>query len=323
MYAPSLKTRVLNRGSAPDAFLDELIAWAKKEEDSVFTVNDNYDIYSSIKPQLGPWRDLIHRKAAMCEVLRVLGGFESSWNWNEGRDTTNSTSGTPCTEEAGIFQCSGNAMNFGDLKQYTQAMIGSTDCNHFIVESKKNHLFSLGFCARLLRETVNHHGPVKRKEINDWLSPVAVAEFEHLLTGGAVVIPINTPWMDEARKHLGESEILGAKDNTWIESLFDYTSYGHAEHDEVPWCAAFVCAMLAQSGYKHSHSAAAASYKTYGEPCELKPGAIVVFKWASGSRHVTFYDGGDTYLGGNQSNKVKISQFDRKYIEAVRWPVKA
>jgi len=37
------------------------------------------------------------------------------------------------------------------------------------------------YVARLLRRTVNHHGPVKRQEIDPWLREDAVAEFRALL----------------------------------------------------------------------------------------------------------------------------------------------
>jgi hypothetical protein len=106
------KQQVFNRGVPPDSFLNELIDWAKQAPDEIFTPNDKHDIYSNVKPELGPWQGVLHRKAVMLEVLRVLGGFESSWNWNEGRDTTNPDSNTPCSEEAGIFQCSGDSMDF-------------------------------------------------------------------------------------------------------------------------------------------------------------------------------------------------------------------
>lgn len=179
--------KVHNRGRPPEKFLNDLIEWCKAEPDSVFAPNNTYDIYSSIKYQLGPWpaspaNYYLRRRAAMCEALRVLAGFESSWRYNAGRDTTNPSSNKPCTEEAGIFQCSGNAQGFG-LKEYTKLMIGTNDCKEFIKASKneKNILFIFGFTARLLRATVNHHGPVKRKEINKWLRVDSMLEFETAL----------------------------------------------------------------------------------------------------------------------------------------------
>lgn len=176
------KAEVFNRGRAPDTFLNELLNWAHQAPNDVFSRNDNQDIYTSVLPELGPYQNLQHRRAVMLEVLRVLGGFESSWNWREGRDTANPSSNTACTEEAGIFQCSGNSMGFdSSLRALLRATSGKTDCTTFIEVSKSNYRFAIEYCARLLRFTVNHHGPVKRREINPWLSKDAVAEFERFL----------------------------------------------------------------------------------------------------------------------------------------------
>ena len=176
------KSVVHNRGTPPDSFLNELIDWAIAAPDEIFTRNTNHDIYSNIVGDLGPWTGLLHRKAAMLEVLRVLGGFESSWDWTAGVDTTNPNSNTPCTEEAGIFQCSGNSMSFdSSLKQLLVQATGVSDCDTFRSETKSNHKFAIEYCARLIRFTVNHHGPIKRREINPWLSRDAVAEFEGFL----------------------------------------------------------------------------------------------------------------------------------------------
>lgn len=176
------KSAVHNRGIPPDSFLNELIDWAIVAPDEIFARNDKHDIYFNIVCDLGPWNSLRHRKAAMLEVLRVLGGFESSWNWTEGVDTTNPNSNTPCTEEAGIFQCSGDSMSFdSSLKQLLIQATAASDCDTFRVETKSNHKFAIEYCARLIRFTVNHHGPIKRKEINPWLRRDAVAEFESFL----------------------------------------------------------------------------------------------------------------------------------------------
>jgi len=177
------KSAVHDRKTPPDSFLNELIDWAIDAPDEIFQPNQADDVYSSVVADLGPWESLTHRKAAMLEVLRVLGGFESSWRWNEGVDVTNPDSNTPCTEEAGIFQCSGNSMSFdGSLKNLLMQAAGKTDCETFKTETKSNHEFAIDYCARLLRFTVNHHGPVKRKEINPWLRRDAVAEFEGFLS---------------------------------------------------------------------------------------------------------------------------------------------
>ena len=177
------KQKVANRGQPPESFLNELVDWALSAPDEIFARNNKRDIYSNVVGELGPWTSDLHRKAAMLEVLRVLGGFESSWDWNEGRDTTNPQSGKPCTEEAGIFQCSGDSMSFdASLRALLKKVANAEDCDTFRATTKSNHAFAIEYCARLLRFTVNHHGPVKRREINSWVRRDAVQEFESFLS---------------------------------------------------------------------------------------------------------------------------------------------
>ncbi|MBB1287034.1 M15 family metallopeptidase [Flavisolibacter sp. BT320] len=176
------KQHVFNRGVPPDDFLDQLVAWGKQAADDIFEKNSFSDIYSSVKNTLGPWRDLRHRRAAMLEVMRVLAGFESSWDWNEGRDITNPTSVTPETIEAGAWQVSADSMNFGqELKDLMLKAVGTIDANAFQKSMKENHNLAMEYVARLLRRTVKHHGPVLRHEIDPWLRRDAVDEFERLI----------------------------------------------------------------------------------------------------------------------------------------------
>lgn len=179
------RSRVHNRGRAPVAFLNELVDWGIAAPDEIFVRNDNHDVYTQVRDELGPWDDLVHRRAVMLEVLRVLGGFESSWDWNAGIHEENPSSHTPCTEEAGIFQCSGNSMNFdSSLKNLLLSVSGRRDCDTFRAVTKENHAFALEYAARLIRFTVNHHGPLKRREINPWLKRSAVDELRAFIVAG-------------------------------------------------------------------------------------------------------------------------------------------
>lgn len=128
----------------------------------------------------------------------------------------------------------------------------------------------------------------------------------------------------QARKYIGQAEIPGPRDNQFILDCFKHTTY-KGKHDEVPWCAAFVCRILDECGLKSSRSASADSYESWGQKSELVPGAIVVFQWADGSHHVSIVDSvidSKTVgcIGGNQSNCVKVSKFARKSIVAIRAP---
>lgn len=119
----------------------------------------------------------------MLEVLRVHAGFESSWNWNEAVDVSKTEPNSEKTEEAGPLQCSCNSLKYGaDLQALFAARSpGDTSCQAFMRVSKKDHRFAMEYDARPLRHTLQHHGPVKRREINAWLRRDAVAEFEALL----------------------------------------------------------------------------------------------------------------------------------------------
>jgi len=177
------KAHVLNRGVTPDSFLQELVLWAKDAPDEIFTPNPHYDIYSSVKPFLGPYTSLLNRKAVMCEVLRVLGGFESSWNWDEGVDTTNQSSLHNINgQETGIFQVSFDSVGFDpSLAECVNRYCGGVSAKLFIPSMKSNHVFAMEYCARLLRFNINWDGPIKRGYMQPWLKRDAVAEFEELI----------------------------------------------------------------------------------------------------------------------------------------------
>lgn len=179
------RTRVLNRGIPPTDFLQKLVDWGKVTPDSLFAPRPDdigeTDIYTSIKPQLGPWLSLQHRAAAMCEVLRVLAGFESSWRPNTGADTTNPAENSDESYSAGLWQISYDSRGFGtDLRGMLVAH-HVTDGAMFQRLMKDDFNFAATYTAMLLRHTIRHNGPAKRHEINPWLSRSAVAEFEQAL----------------------------------------------------------------------------------------------------------------------------------------------
>jgi hypothetical protein len=120
----------------------------------------------------------------MLEVMRVLAGFESSWAWAAGVDTSSGQVKHPDNTEAGAWQVSADSMHLApELKQLVLARIGTLDGLAFQDAMKHDHLLAMDYIARLLRVTVNANGPVKRHEINAWLSRTAAAEFQSLLQG--------------------------------------------------------------------------------------------------------------------------------------------
>lgn len=183
MTFQATKQHVANRGIAPDDFLVLLVAWGRGVPESLFAPNDASDIYSNVKNVLGPWDSNFHRKAVMLEVMRVLGGFESTWNWTEGRDINNAHSITPETIEAGLWQVSANSMYFGqELKDLVLFHSSTLDPNVFQLSMKRDKALAMTYIASLLRRTVHHNGPVLRHEIDPWLRRDSVAEFQRLLS---------------------------------------------------------------------------------------------------------------------------------------------
>lgn len=91
-----------------------------------------------------------------------------------------------------------------------------------------------------------------------------------------------------------------------------------------PWCAAFLNGVLKRSGHKTTGSNLAASFRNYGKAVRQPAvGDIVVL-----NGHVGIFAGhvnrnGKRYvavLGGNQSNRVKISYYPAKRVVAYRRP---
>lgn len=175
-------TKVLNRGIPPKPFIDTLIAWGQTAPDDIFAENDNpRDIYATIKAALGPWEGPLHRKAVMLEVMRVHAGFESSWNWNEGVDTSNHHSVAHIEgQETGAWQVSFDSTYLWQGMAAFARARGIETPQKFIPAIKQDHQLAMEYYTRLIRVNVQWAGPIKRHEIDLWLKRGAVLEFERL-----------------------------------------------------------------------------------------------------------------------------------------------
>lgn len=197
---------ISNRGTAPIAFLTELVEWAKQAPDFLFDRNANFDIYNKVSAELGPFKvaTLQYRKAAILEVLRVLALFESSCNWMLGVDTSRSGPTNNENKEAGAWQSSYNARSLDTSLRSFLVASGITGGIEFQRRLKEDHKFAMEFTVRLLRVDIAnyeriHNGPIRRGEerqktwphrpnlwsdkesIYPYLSREAVAEFEQAL----------------------------------------------------------------------------------------------------------------------------------------------
>ena len=132
-------------------------------------------------------------------------------------------------------------------------------------------------------------------------------------------------WMIEAERHIGLREIKGSKHNStivgWLKNLkawwFD---------DETAWCGTFIAHCLKSTG----HIVPKAWYRAlawldWGQRIDNPVvGCIVVFS-RKGGGHVGFVvgknrNGNLMVLGGNQSDAVAISAFDKNRVVGYRWP---
>ncbi|MET3134364.1 hypothetical protein AAKU55_004660 [Oxalobacteraceae bacterium GrIS 1.11] len=139
--------------NAPNSFLDQLIDTINGLPDAAFEANNLHDIYSVMLGALGPYTGILHRKAVMCEVLRVQAAFESDWHWERGVDPCNASSMAHKEgEETGAFQVSWDSMpNDPSLPACVDRYAHAHDVDTFIKAMKENHALAVEYCARLLR----------------------------------------------------------------------------------------------------------------------------------------------------------------------------
>src|SRR5690349_24139317 len=103
---------------------------------------------------------------------------------------------------------------------------------------------------------------------------------------------MTAPWLELAEAEKGTKEIAGAGDNPAILAYYVEAGHKEAEHDETPWCAAFVGAMLKRAGYPNTGSLSARSYLTYGTKLDTpREGCIVVMRRGNSAweGHVGFF----------------------------------
>jgi uncharacterized protein (TIGR02594 family) len=134
-------------------------------------------------------------------------------------------------------------------------------------------------------------------------------------------------WLELAWTDLGQSEMQGPKSNPVIAAYFRDAGHPEIESDDVAWCAAFVGAMMQRGGHKPTGSLMARSYLNWGQRIEEpRVGAVCVLPRTGdpNSGHVGFVvawtDTTVSLLGGNQSNRVSVQEFQRERVLAYRWP---
>mgnify|MGYP003498752797 FL=1 len=134
-------------------------------------------------------------------------------------------------------------------------------------------------------------------------------------------------WYELALAERGVKEAPGEANNPVVQAYYKDAGHPEVRHDKVPWCAAFVGAMLKRAGIKPSGSLAALSYLDWGKKLsEPKQGCVVIMRRGNSSwqGHVAFYekDAGVRIvcLGGNQSDRVSFASYPKSKVLGYRWP---
>jgi len=123
---------------------------------------------------------------------------------------------------------------------------------------------------------------------------------------------------------LDVAEVSGPANNSKIVGYHGTTDGGESP-DEVSWCSSFVNAMVTWAGVRGTNSKAARSWLAWGESCEPQYGAVCVL-WRVDPKgwkgHVGFLVGEDSehvyLLGGNQSNRVRVSRYPKSRVLGYR-----
>lgn len=134
-----------------------------------------------------------------------------------------------------------------------------------------------------------------------------------------------------AQRFVGVREVKGAVDNPLVCAMLRLDD-DWPEHDEVPWCSAFVNFVCWLLRLPRSKSLAARSWLGVGTPVPLSQAVVgfdvVVLQRGDNPKtgHVGFFAGFEgpldvprvLVLGGNQGDAVALSAFDQTRVLGVR-----
>ena len=136
-----------------------------------------------------------------------------------------------------------------------------------------------------------------------------------------------TAWLTIARAYLGLAEGPDEADNPRVVAFYARAGHPEVRHDAVPWCAAFVGAVLAEAGQKGTGTLWALDYARWGRRLPGPAVGAVATKKRNGGGHVFFvagFDATDVFaLGGNQGDRVCIARIPRARVYSYRWPAGA
>ena len=136
----------------------------------------------------------------------------------------------------------------------------------------------------------------------------------------------NTQQILKALSYYGETGITGEKSNPVILNFYAEARNGYVSNDDVPWCAAFVNAILHECGLPQSGRLNARSLLEIGQETDEPVMGDVVVLWRGSKEgafgHTGFFireeDDQIFILGGNQDNSVSIKAFPKTRLLGYR-----
>ena len=135
------------------------------------------------------------------------------------------------------------------------------------------------------------------------------------------------PWLAAAYKEMGQREIAGPRNNMriieYLRTIRDI-DISNVQDDEIDWASAFAEWSLAQAGLSGPKKISPRSWLNWGRVIEEpEVGCIVIFQFGN-LDHVGFFVGYDgnslSVLGGNQSDAVQISRYQKSTAVGFRMP---
>ena len=133
-------------------------------------------------------------------------------------------------------------------------------------------------------------------------------------------------YLELAWGEMDTAEFPGADDNPKVVGY--HASAGGKSPDAVPWCSSFVNAMVERAGLVGTGSKSARSWLGWGKSTNAVYGSICVLwrvdpqGWQGHVGILVGHDAENVYLlGGNQSNRVRVSRYPKSRVLEYRWAV--
>ncbi|HEY5869451.1 MAG TPA: TIGR02594 family protein [Candidatus Tectomicrobia bacterium] len=181
--------------------------------------------------------------------------------------------------------------------------------------------------GRVRKGTVFPEGARTVEGLRHWMAienPIGFISMKWLARVADAPAGVVPRWYEIARGEEGIKEFNGAADNPEVvKYLKSCAELGgvHQRNDETAWCSAFVNWCVEQAGFEGTESAAARSWMQWGQPITSPTvGCIVVLRRTNNPAfgHVGFFvketDRLVFLLGGNQSDAVNVTAFDRSRV---------